>query len=46
MSIVAMSETFGSLGSEIGRAAATALRYEFADREIITRAAERHGEMG
>lgn len=44
MSIVAMSETFGSLGSEIGRAAATALRYEFADREIITRAAERHGE--
>lgn len=39
-----MSETLGSLGSEIGRTVATALGYEFADREIITRAAERHGE--
>jgi len=44
MSIVAISETAGSLGSEIGRTVATTLGYEFADREIISKAAERFGE--
>lgn len=44
MSVVAISETAGSLGSEIGRAAAETLGYEFADREIITKAADRFGE--
>jgi cytidylate kinase len=44
MSIVAMSETVGSGGTEIGRALATALGWEFADREIITKAAESFGE--
>jgi cytidylate kinase len=44
MSIVAMSETIGSGGTEIGRALAGALGWEFADREIITKAAEAFGE--
>jgi cytidylate kinase len=44
MSIVAMSETVGSGGTEIGRALAAALGWEFADREIITKAAELFGE--
>lgn len=44
MSIVAMSETLGSLGNEIGRELAHALGYEFADREIIAKAAEQFGE--
>jgi cytidylate kinase len=44
MSVVAISETTGSLGVEIGRLAAAALGYEFADRAIITKAAERFGE--
>jgi cytidylate kinase len=44
MSIVAMSETVGSGGTEIGRALAAALGWEFADREIITKAAESFGE--
>ncbi len=44
MSIVAMSETLGSLGNEIGRELGHALSYEFADREIIAKAAERFGE--
>ena len=44
MSIVAMSETDGSRGTEIGRALAAALGWEFADREIITKAAESFGE--
>jgi cytidylate kinase len=44
MSIVAMSETVGSRGTEIGRALAVALGWEFADREIITKAAESFGE--
>ena len=44
MSIVAMSETVGSGGSEIGRALAGALGWGFADREIITKAAESFGE--
>ena len=35
MSIVAISETAGSLGNEIGRRLAERLRYRFADREII-----------
>jgi len=44
MSIVAMSETVGSGGTEIGRALAAALGWEFANREIITKAAESFGE--
>jgi cytidylate kinase len=44
MSIVAMSQTVGSLGDEIGRELARALAWEFADREIILKAAERFGE--
>jgi cytidylate kinase len=44
MSIVAISQTLGSLGDEIGRALARALSYEFADREIILNAAEQFGE--
>jgi cytidylate kinase len=44
MSIVAMSETVGSGGTEIGRALAAAMGWEFADREIITKAAESFGE--
>jgi len=44
MSIVAMSETVGSGGTEIGRVLAAALGWGFADREIITKAAESFGE--
>lgn len=44
MTVVAMSETVGSGGTEIGRALAGALGWEFADREIITKAAESFGE--
>jgi len=44
MSIVAISETAGSLGNEIGRRLAELLSYRFADREIIAKAAERFGE--
>src|SRR5881397_3083962 len=44
MSILAISETAGSLGREIGRTVAAALGHEFADREIISKAAERFGE--
>jgi cytidylate kinase len=44
MSIVAVSETVGSTGTEIGRGLAAALGWEFADREIITKAAESFGE--
>lgn len=44
MSIVAISESAGSLGPEIGRALASALGYQFADREIIAKAAESYGE--
>jgi cytidylate kinase len=43
MSVIAISDTSGSLGPEIGRAAASALGYEFADREIMTKAAEHFG---
>lgn len=44
MSIVAMSETMGSLGNEIGRELGRRLSWEFADREIIAKAAERFGQ--
>jgi cytidylate kinase len=44
MSIVAMSETIGSGGTEIGRILASELGWAFADREIITKAAEAFGE--
>ena len=40
MSIVAISETMGSLGNEIGRRLADSLGWGFADREIIAKAAE------
>jgi cytidylate kinase len=45
MSVIAISETAGSFGIEIGRTVAAKLGYEFADREIITKAADRFGEM-
>jgi cytidylate kinase len=44
MSIVAMSDTLGSLGDEFGRELGRALGYDFSDREIIAKAAERFGE--
>lgn len=44
MSIVAICETLGSHGIEIGRELSRALGWEFADREIIAKAAERYGE--
>jgi cytidylate kinase len=44
MSIVAISETYGSYGNEIGRELSRVLGWEFADREIIAKAAERYGE--
>jgi cytidylate kinase len=43
MSIVAISETLGSLGNETGRRLAESLGWGFADREIIAKAAERFG---
>lgn len=44
MSIVAISQTLGSLGDEIGHELARNLSCEFVDREIILQAAERFGE--
>ena len=44
MSIVAISQTLGSLGEEIGHEVARRLSYDFADREIILQAADRFGE--
>jgi cytidylate kinase len=44
MSVVAISQTHGSLGDEIGCELARMLGYEFVDREIILRAANRFGE--
>ena len=41
---MAISETAGSLGNEIGRRLAERLGYRFADREIIAKASERFGE--
>jgi cytidylate kinase len=43
MSIVAISETAGSLGNEMGRRLAESLGWAFADREIIAKTAERFG---
>jgi cytidylate kinase len=44
MGIVAISQTLGSLGSEIGRQVAETHAYRFADQEIIVSAAARYGE--
>jgi cytidylate kinase len=44
MSIVAISETLGSLADEVARELGQMLGYEVANREIITKAAERFGE--
>lgn len=44
MSIVAISASIGSLGDRIGHELGRVLAYEFADREIIAKAAERFGE--
>ena len=44
MGIVAISQTLGSLGEDIGRAVADSLGYRYADREIILRAATQFGE--
>lgn len=44
MSIVAIAENVGSQGDDIGRGVARALGWEFADREIIAKAAEGYGE--
>src|SRR4029453_10185758 len=44
MSIVAISETAGSMGIEIGRKLAENLGWEFADREIRPKASEQFGE--
>ncbi len=44
MSIVAIAENLGSQGDEIGREVARALGWEFADREILSKAAEGYGE--
>jgi cytidylate kinase len=43
MSIVAISETLGSLGDDLGRQLAQRRGFGFADREIIAKAAERFG---
>jgi cytidylate kinase len=44
MGIVAISQTYGSLGDQIAQQLARALDYRFADREIILRAAAEFGE--
>jgi cytidylate kinase len=44
MSIVAISDTLGSLGDVMGRELARRLGWEFADREVIAKAAEQFGE--
>src|SRR5204863_2240166 len=44
MSIVAISDTLGSRGDAMGRELARRLGCEFADREVITKAAEQFGE--
>src|SRR5262249_31994778 len=44
MSVVAVSESMGSLGIDIGHTVAAQLGYEFAERDIITKAADRFGE--
>lgn len=44
MSVIAIAETCGSHGDDIGHELSRALGWEFADREIIAKAAERYGE--
>jgi cytidylate kinase len=44
MSIVAISDTLGSRGDAMGRELARRLGWEFADREVIAKAAEQFGE--
>jgi cytidylate kinase len=44
MSIVAISDTLGSRGDAMGRELARRLGWKFADREVITKAAEQFGE--
>src|SRR5262249_62333508 len=44
MSVVAISENMGSLGVEIGHAVAASLGYQVAERDIISKAADRFGE--
>jgi cytidylate kinase len=44
MSIVAISDTLGSRGDVMGRELARRLGWQFADREIIAKAAEQFGE--
>ena len=41
MSVIAVSENMGSLGIEIGRTVASCIGYEFAERDIISKAADR-----
>jgi cytidylate kinase len=43
MSVVAVSENMGSLGIEIGHAVAARLGYQFAERDIVSKAADRFG---
>ena len=43
MSVVAVSENMGSLGIEIGHAVAARLGYEFAERDMVSKAADRFG---
>ena len=43
MSVVAVSENMGSLGIEIGHAVAASLGYQFAERDIVSKAADRFG---
>jgi cytidylate kinase len=43
MSVIAISESLGSLGIEIGRAVAARLGYECAERDVISKAADRYG---
>jgi cytidylate kinase len=44
MNVIAISETMGSQGVEIAGMVATTLGYEFAEHEIIAKAADRFGE--
>jgi cytidylate kinase len=45
MSIVAISDTLGSRGDVMGRELARRLGWQFADREVIAKAAEQFGEV-
>lgn len=44
MGVVAISQTIGSLGDDIGRRLAESIGYTFSDREVIAAAADRFGE--